>query len=223
MNIFQLFPSPKEVIKLIIERHDYFLYHWSSTFLVALAAAIFALMFTLAISFFLARFPLLRKPLAPLISVSQSFPLQAIAPLFIVLFGSGYLPKFIVATLISFFPMFASYSESLQTVPQRLINYASICGATKWQVILDIKFPYSLPQLAASSKVGFTLASLGAVVAEFISPDKGMGYVLLVAQSNFDIPTIYICTGLLAAQGIVVYWLLSILEVNLAQRRSIYE
>jgi NitT/TauT family transport system permease protein len=223
MDLFKLIPSLRELISLFIERIDYFLFHWKSTFIIALSASVISLLLTIVLSFSLSRFPNLRKPLTPLIGVSQSFPLQAIAPLFVIVFSSGYLAKLVVASLISFFPMFASYSESLQTVPRRLINYSNMCGASPWQIIFEVRFPYSLPQLAASCKVGFTLASLGAVVAEFISPDKGMGYVLLVAQSNFDIPTIFVCTGLLAFQGILFYSLLSIFEVKLARRRSIHE
>jgi NitT/TauT family transport system permease protein len=77
-----------------------------------------------------------------------------------------------------------------------------------------------LPALISAAKVGFTLAVLGAVVAEFIHPDKGLGYLILVAQSSYNVEVIYVCVLLLIMQGIAVYGGLSVLENKIIRNRT---
>ena len=86
--------------------------------------------------------------------------------------------------------------------------------------IIHIRLPAALPAILSSAKIGFTLAVLGAVVAEFIQPDKGLGHVILVAQSSYNIEVIYICVLLLIVQGVAVYTGISLLEQRIISKRG---
>ncbi len=221
MNLSVLLPSAENVRSLWDHQLGYLFANWFNTLTVSAAASLAALAATLVFSFTLSRWPLLKRPLGPFLAASQSFPLQAIAPLIIIVIGTGFLTKFMIATLIAFFPMFASYSASLETVPLRFIKYSQLCGASPWQIIFFVRFRHSLPQLVSSTKVGFTLATLGAVVAEFIQPDSGIGRVLLIAQSDFNATLIYACIFLLLIQGVTVFTTLQFIEDRVAARRAI--
>lgn len=220
MNISLLLPKLDNIEKLWNEQLGFLMSNWWSTLSVALTASLVALLLTVIMSFIIIRWPIIKKPLGPFLAASQSFPLQAVAPLIIIVMGTGFFTKFTIAALIAFFPMFASYHSSMETVPIRFVNYAKLCKATPWQIILNIRFKFSLPQLAASSKVGFTLATLGAVVAEFIQPDHGLGRILLIAQSDFNATLIYACIVMLLIQGVTVFILLETIENRLASRRA---
>jgi ABC-type nitrate/sulfonate/bicarbonate transport system permease component len=220
MNLSVLLPSWRNLERLWEDQFWFLLANWWSTLSVAVSASLVALAATVLVAFVIVRWPVIKKPLGPFLAASQSFPLQAVAPLIIIVMGTGFLTKFTIAALIAFFPMFASYSSSLETVPLRYIRYAGLCGATPWQIIYHIRFRHSLPQLASSAKVGFTLATLGAVVAEFIQPDEGLGRILLIAQSDFNAALIYACIFLLLVQGVTVFTSLQSIEGRLAARRA---
>jgi NitT/TauT family transport system permease protein len=151
--------------------------------------------------------------------MSQSFPLQSIAPLIIIVLGVGFITKTVIAFVIAFFPIYGACSTAMHTTPAPLLAHLSICKAGFLDGIRYIRIPSALPTIISASKVGFTLSVLGSVVAEFIQPDKGLGQLLLVAQSNYDVDVIYICVFLLMAQGLCIYGALSALEIKVLKKR----
>lgn len=158
--------------------------------------------------------------MSPVVALSQSFPLQAIAPLIIMVLGVGFLTKSVIAFLIAFFPLYNACVISLQTTPKPLLAKLSICRAPFTSGVFLVRLPASLPNILAATKVGFTLAVLGAVVAEFIQPDKGLGYLILIAQASYDVEVIFIAVGMLMIQGVTVFSILTFFEARLVEERS---
>jgi NitT/TauT family transport system permease protein len=151
----------------------------------------------------------------PTILFFQIVPKVAIAPLFLVWFGVGATPKVLVAFLISFFPIVIDAAVGLRSMSTEMIDLARSMGATRMQVFAQFRLPTSLPYLFSGLKVAATLAIAGTVVGEFVGADKGLGYLLLVTNSNMETALMFATIVALTIIGLVFYYLVELLEAFL--------
>lgn len=207
-----LLPNLREMKTLFLEQFDYYMQNWWATFSVSIVGAVLALLLALILAIIALRIKAVDIIMMPIVALSQSFPLQAITPLIIIVFGVGFMTKSLVAFLIAFFPIYGACITAIKTTPNNLLCFAKIYQAQFYKEVYFVRIPYALPAIISSAKVGFTLAVLGAVVAEFMQPDIGIGKVILLAQSQYQIEALYICVLLLIVQGLFVYISLSLLE-----------
>ena len=142
----------------------------------------------------------------------QIIPKVAIAPLFLVWFGVGATPKILVAFLISFFPIVIDAAVGLRSMSSEMTDLARSMGATRMQVFARFRLPTSLPYLFSGLKVAATLAIAGTVVGEFVGADKGLGYLLLVTNSNMESALMFATIVALTIIGLVFYYLVELLE-----------
>ena len=145
----------------------------------------------------------------------QIIPKVAIAPLFLVWFGVGPTPKILVAFLISFFPIVIDAAVGLRSMSSEMADLARSMGATRLQVFARFRLPTSLPYLFSGLKVAATLAIAGTVVGEFVGADKGLGYLLLVTNSNMEAALMFATILALTIIGLVFYYLVEMLETFL--------
>jgi ABC-type nitrate/sulfonate/bicarbonate transport system permease component len=214
-----LVPHPRQVFHFAIDHGRYLLENWWATFSVSTAAAGLALLSALLLSALATRFRLFDIAFAPVVAASQSFPLQAIAPLLIIALGIGFHTKLAIAFIIAFFPMYGACATALKETPPPLLAYLAVCHTSFRRGMWYVRIPAALPAIVSSAKVGFTLAVLGAVVAEFIQPDVGLGSLLVVGQSDYDVTLIYTCILLLMFQGLFIYGIAWALEIRLLRSR----
>jgi len=142
----------------------------------------------------------------------QIVPKVAIAPLFLVWFGVGATPKVLVAFLISFFPIVIDAAVGLRSMSTEMADLAKSMGSSRWQVFAQFRLPTSLPYLFSGLKVAATLAIAGTVVGEFVGADKGLGYLLLVTNSNMETALMFATIVALTIIGLVFYYLVELLE-----------
>lgn len=142
----------------------------------------------------------------------QIVPKVAIAPLFLVWFGVGATPKILVAFLISFFPIVIDTAVGLRSMSTEMADLAKSMGSSRWQVFAQFRLPTSLPYLFSGLKVASTLAIAGTVVGEFVGADKGLGYLLLVTNSNMETALMFATIVALTIIGLVFYYLVELLE-----------
>ena len=142
----------------------------------------------------------------------QVVPKVAIAPLFLVWFGVGVLPKVLVAFLISFFPIVIDAAVGLRSMSSEMSDLARSMGASRMQVFTRFRLPTSLPYLFSGLKVAATLAIAGAVVGEFVGADKGLGYLLLVTNSNMETALMFATLVALTIIGLVFFYSVEFLE-----------
>jgi NitT/TauT family transport system permease protein len=207
-----LLPNLQEMKILLLEQFDVFMRNWWATFSVSFVGSILAIVIALIITIIALKIKFVDTMMMPIVALSQSFPLQAITPLIIILLGIGFMTKVLVAFLIAFFPIYGTCITALKTTPRNLLCFATIYQASFFKEIYYVRIPYALPAIISSMKIGFTLAVLGAVVAEFMQPDVGLGRMILLAQSQYQIETLYLCILLLIIQGLFFYISLSFLE-----------
>ncbi len=145
----------------------------------------------------------------------QVVPKVAIAPLFLVWFGVGTLPKVLVAFLISFFPIVIDAAVGLRSMSAEMRDLARSMGASRMQVFWDFRLPTSLPYLFSGLKVAATLAVAGAVVGEFVGADKGLGYLLLVTNSNMETSLMFATIVALTFIGLAFFYVVEAIEAIL--------
>ncbi len=150
--------------------------------------------------------------LRPYVTTSQAVPKAALAPLFVLWLGFGLGPKVTIAALISFFPLLENTIVGLRRVdPDALKLFASL-GARPWQVFLKLRLPHGLPYILTGLKVGIVFATVGAVIAEFVTANKGLGALIMQAQGNFDTRLMFAVIIVLTMMGVVLYEVLRFVE-----------
>lgn len=148
----------------------------------------------------------------PLLVLTQSVPKVALAPLLVVMLGSNELPRLVVTFLVAFFPLVISISTGLLAVPPELLELGRACKATWRQELLRIRLPYAVPFIFSGFKVAITLCVVGAVVAEFVNADRGLGYLIVTSTAFFKVPLAFGAVALLSFMGIVLFQLVVVLE-----------
>src|ERR1700744_2050278 len=148
----------------------------------------------------------------PLLVFSQSVPKVAIAPLFVVWFGFGIIPKVIAAFLLGFFPVVVSAVQGFKSVDPDMVDLARAMEGSRFQVFCAVNLPHAMPSIFSGLKVSVTLAVVGAVVGEFVGSNSGIGYVLQRSIGTFDLPTMFAALVILALLGVVLFWIVDRIE-----------
>lgn len=188
--------------------------HLGATLSVALAGYALAIALALPLAVTITRSALLSRIIMPWLVVIQSTPIVAIAPIIVVTLGAGMLPRVVITTLISFFPLVVSTALGLSSVPAELIELSRSLRATGTRQYWQIRMPFAVPYVFSALKVSITLSVVGAVVAEFVAAEKGLGYLILFSTSSFKVPVAFAALALLVLCSLTLYGL-----VQLAQRR----
>lgn len=160
----------------------------------------------------IARSRLVSTLLSPILAATQAVPLVAIAPLLVIWFGFGLLPKVITCALIVFFPLLLNAVAGLKHVDKTLLEAAEVFGASRWQAFWLVELPLALPTMLTGVKIGFTVSITGAVVGEFISADRGLGYLLNLGRGQFDTALVFVALLTLTGIAVAAYGVVSLLE-----------
>lgn len=142
----------------------------------------------------------------------NSVPKVAVVPVLILWFGVGVVPAVLTAFLISFFPIVVNVATGLATTEPELRDVLRALGASRLEIIRKIGLPRSMPYFFSSLKVAVTLAFVGSVMAETVGSNKGVGHLMLSAQSAFQVPLVFAALLALAALGIVLYAAMAAVE-----------
>jgi NitT/TauT family transport system permease protein len=148
----------------------------------------------------------------PLLVASQTVPKAAIAPVFVVWLGAGMTSKILIAFTIAFFPIVLDTAIGLRSAPSEVINVVRSMGANAFQVFWFVRFPHALPNIFGGLKVASTLAVVGAIVGEFVSAEKGLGYLVLVANGELNTTLVFASVVTLSVLGVAFYFLLELVE-----------
>ena len=150
--------------------------------------------------------------LYPLMIGFNAIPKVAVVPILVLWFGIGFVPAVLTAFLISFFPIVVNVATGLATIEPELEDVLKALGASKLDIMRKVGIPRTLPYFFGSLKVAITLAFVGTVISESIASNNGIGNLMLQAQAQFQVPLIFAGLVALAVEGIVMYWLMAVLE-----------
>ncbi len=143
--------------------------------------------------------------LYPLLVGFNSIPKVAVVPILVIWFGVGVLPPIITAFVLSFFPIVVNVAAGLATIEPELRDVLRALGAHERDILFKVGFPRSLPFFFASLKIAVTLAFVGAVIAETVAGNTGVGHVMLIASSNFDTPLMFAGLIVISVMAIGMY------------------
>ncbi len=148
----------------------------------------------------------------PILVAFQIVPKAAVAPIFIVWLGTGLSSKVLIAFAIAFFPIVIDTVVGLRSAQPETIHLLRSMGGNPLQVFWYVRFPNALPAIFGGLKVASTLAVVGAIVGEFVSAEKGLGYLVLVANGELDTRLVFACVLTLTLLGIIFYFIIEIIE-----------
>ena len=148
----------------------------------------------------------------PLMIGFNAIPKVAVVPILVLWFGIGFVPAVLTAFLISFFPIVVNVATGLATIEPELEDVLKALGASKLDIMRKVGIPRSLPYFFGSLKVAITLAFVGSVISESVASNHGIGNLMLQAQAQFQVPLIFAGLLALAVEGIVMYWVMAMLE-----------
>jgi NitT/TauT family transport system permease protein len=207
-----LLPSPVAIFEVFVREFPRLLQHgWVTTYEMVLGYGLaVAVAIPLAVAITSSR--RIDEFIMPTLLFFQVIPKVAVAPLFLVWFGVGTLPKVLVAFLISFFPIVIDTTVGLRSMSTDMVDLARSMGATRTQMFARFRLPTSLPYLFSGLKVAATLAVAGAVVGEFVGADRGLGYLLLVTNSNMETALMFATIVALTIIGLAFFYSVEYLE-----------
>ena len=207
-----LLPAPSTIIESMVKNSAVLIKESIGTTLEILLG--FALSVAVGIPLALAIY--LWRPFAraiyPVLVSSQAVPKVAIAPLFLVWFGFGLLPKVLIAFLIAFFPVVINTAMGLAALEREKIYLAQSMGMGPFATFFKIQLPNAMPSIFAGLKISITFAVVGAVVGEFVGGQGGLGYLLLIANGNMDTPLLFGGIVALTVLGVVLFLLIGVAE-----------
>ena len=212
-----LLPAPSAILAaaIAVPPGIWFGHIWA-TLRVALMGFGLAVAVSIPLAVCLASSKFLSRTVYPLLVVVQSTPIVAVAPIIVVTLGAGDLPRVVITFLITFFPIVVSTVTGLQSTPEELIELSRSLRAGRKREILHIRLPFAVPHIFSALKISTTLAVIGAVVAEFVAAEKGLGFFIAFSTSNFRIPTAFAGLVILVAISLSLFQ-----AVSFVQRRFV--
>lgn len=209
-----ILPAPSDVWTALVDgfSNGIFWPHIWSTGFAAGFGFFLATLLALAIAGLLSAVPFLERVFMPYVVAFQSLPKIAVAPLVILWMGFGTSAKTVVVMIVCFFPILVNSLQGFQLRDREQIELFRSLGASRMQLLIHLRLPSALPFIFAGLHIGAVFALLGAVVAEFVGSDAGLGYILLLNKGRFNVPGVFAVLVILMVMGIAVHTVSRIIE-----------
>jgi NitT/TauT family transport system permease protein len=205
-------PPPGEVLSVLVEQWPALMSNAASTTAVILMGFGLSVVAGVALAVMISSSRVFEKSIYPLLVGSQAIPKLALAPLFVVWFGFGLLPKVLMTFLIAVFPIVVSTVQGIASVEPELDFLARSMGLGQYRTFRMIRVYRALPSIFAGLKVAITLAVVGAVVGEFVGSDRGLGTLLLRAIGVVNTPLLFAGLIVLTILAVVLFALIELFE-----------
>ena len=207
-----IFPSPSRIWEQTVEFKEVILGHAWRTFWVTMAGFAIAIVVGVLLGFLIGSSRIAYAAVYPLMTAFNALPKAAFVPILVVWFGIGAGPAILTAFLISFFPIMVNIATGLATLEPELEDVLRVLGAKRWDVLVKIGLPRSMPYFFASLKVAITLAFVGTTVSEMTAANEGIGYLLISAGSAMQMGLAFAGLLVVGAMAMLMYELFSAIE-----------
>ncbi|MGN1057341.1 MAG: ABC transporter permease [Comamonas sp.] len=207
-----IFPSPWLILKDFLEYHAVIAGHAWRTFWVTMAGFGLAIVVGVLLGFLIGSSRLAYAAVYPLMTAFNALPKAAFVPILVVWFGIGVGPAILTAFLISFFPIMVNIATGLATLEPELEDVLRVLGAKRWDVLIKVGLPRSMPYFYGSLKVAITLAFVGTTVSEMTAANEGIGYLLISAGSSMQMGLAFAGLLVVGVMAMFMYELFSWIE-----------
>jgi len=207
-------PRPSVILMALYMKGAAIWPHVVATFVTTVAGFVAGVAAGILLGIVIGYSKLVYDALYPILIGFSSIPKVALIPILVLWFGSGAWPAILTAMSMSLFPVVVNVATGLATIEPELKEIMHVLKAKQLDILWNISLPHSLPYLFASLKVAITLAFVGAVVSETVASNKGIGNMMMIASSNFDVPLTFAGLLVLAAMGVAFYAVFAVLETR---------
>ena len=207
-----ILPAPTDVIEVLIKDFKTMITHILATLYEGMVGFLIAIALSIILAVIMDMVPLIKRALYPVLVISQTIPTVALAPLFIIWFGFGALPKIIVVVIVCFFPIVISIVDGLEGVDKDLINHFKLMGASKLNVFLHLKLPYGMINFFSGMRIAATYSIMGAVIGEWLGGDKGLGVYMTRARSAYALDKMFASIVIIVVISMGIFLLVSLME-----------
>lgn len=209
-------PAPTDIARSMIRWWRPLLDNSWQTLMTTLIGFGFAIVFGLLLGIAIGSSTLLYHGLYPLLIGFNSIPKVAVVPILVIWFGIGTVPAVITAFLISFFPIVVNVATGIATVEPELRDVLRALGARHTDIIRKVGLPRAMPYFFASLKIAITVAFVGSIIAETVAANKGIGHLMILASSRFDVPLVFAGLMVTAVMGVLMY----VIAVTIEERTT---
>lgn len=209
-----IMPAPSDILRTLPQMLPLLLMHSQYTLVAALTGFAAAIVVALLLAVAMDAWTWLRQGLYPLLVISQTIPIIAVAPLFIIWFGYGLLPKVVVVGLVCFFPVVVSVSQGLEAADRDMVNLLKVMGASNWQIIKEVRLPAALPSFFAGLKIAATYSIMGAVIGEWLGASKGLGVFMTRAMHSFQLAKVFSAILIIALLSVILFILVELVALK---------
>jgi ABC-type nitrate/sulfonate/bicarbonate transport system permease component len=207
-----ILPAPSRILTAGLAARGLLVWHASQTLVETLAgfalAVVVAVVCAAAIDFFV----FVRRALLPLLVISQTIPIVALAPLLVLWFGYGALPKVLVVALVCFFPMVVATSRGLSATDAELVKLYRTFGASRGQIFRRVRLPTALPSFFSGVRIAITYSVVGAIFGEYVGAAQGLGIYLQTAKNSYRTDLVFAVIAMTALMSLALFGLAIIVE-----------
>ena len=215
-----ILPAPLEILRVTVRFFPQLMKHtWTTTSEILLGFAI-GNVIAVIMAVFIVNSRFIERALYPLIIVSQTIPKVAVAPLFLIWFGSGLTPKVVITAIVCFFPTVVNTVQGLRATDEHAIDLLRLVAASRRQVFVKLQFPSALPYFFAGLKISIALAVIGAIIGEWVGANSGLGYLIMYSTQTLRTDLMFAALLVVSVLGIVLYLIAVLFERLFSWRAS---
>jgi len=201
-------PGPRRIAAVfaVAENRETLAQHLAPTAVQAFSGFAAAASLGVAVALAITYSRALKEAIHPYLIGFQVIPKIALAPIFVLWFGIGFASRFAFATFVCFFPIVIALATGLRDTHRDVIRMCRAAGATDAQILWQVRLPFATPYLFTGLKIAATMSIIGVVIGEFITADRGLGYLILYASSRSNTPLVMAAIALLCIVGLTLYF-----------------
>jgi len=207
-----ILPMPSRIISVAVFQAPMLLPHAATTAMEVLIGILLSLMVAVPLAMIMFARPALENAIAPFLVASQAVPVFAIAPLLVIWLGYGIASKVMMAAVIIFFPITVSLLEGFKSCDSEFRILFQLMGAGFWKTMRLLYWPWALPHFFAGLKVGVSVATIGAVIGEWVGAQQGLGYLMIQANARLKVDLVFAAILWLSVMGLSLWVFVGYLE-----------
>ena len=207
-----LLPPPSQIVRAAVEARKVLAPHIWQTLLETWLGLLLALVAGLSLAVIIDISPVLRRAVYPLLVVSQTVPIIAIAPLLVIWLGYGILPKVLVVALVCFFPIVVSTADGLRSADPDLIALLRTMGGGRYQIFCKARVPGAMPGFFSGLKIAVVYSVIGALIGEWVGASRGLGVFMLRASNSFRTDWVFAAIATVSLLSLLFFSIVTVLE-----------
>jgi NitT/TauT family transport system permease protein len=207
-------PRPSQVLTTLWTRFPAIMPHAVQTLYTTMVGFAFGIVIGILLGALIGSSKLAYDVAYPMLVGFSSIPKVAVVPIFVLWFGSGTVPAILTAMIMCIFPIVVNVATGLAATEPELQDVMKTLRATKMEILWNVGLPRTMPYFFASLKVAATLAFVGTVISETVASNRGIGNLMMIASSSFDVPLVFAGLFILAALGVGLYVIFSLIEAR---------